>query len=163
MGRGGAAARWVLPPSSNQPEGIVGLRGPCLGERKCPFPRPSVWPPFLHASPAPSTAGGWKVNLHPLKKQLPSSLAVAEEKACQSSAGGDSLLDTSASSYPGAPFGSHCMESNSGDMTVIEEVRLENPKVRAHGGDAFCPAGACGGWTLAFSVPCLRITAGTPA
>ncbi|XP_011288864.2 general transcription factor 3C polypeptide 1 isoform X2 [Felis catus] len=78
-----------------------------------------------HSTPA---KGGWKVNLHPLKKQLPSSLAVAEEKACQSSAGGDSLLDTSASSYPGAPFGSHCMESNSGDMTVIEEVRLENPK-----------------------------------
>ncbi|XP_040319620.1 general transcription factor 3C polypeptide 1 [Herpailurus yagouaroundi] len=78
-----------------------------------------------HSTPA---KGGWKVNLHPLKKQLPSSLAVAEEKACQSSAGGDSLLDTSASSYPGAPFGFHCMESNSGDMTVIEEVRLENPK-----------------------------------
>ncbi|XP_042826828.1 general transcription factor 3C polypeptide 1 isoform X1 [Panthera tigris] len=78
-----------------------------------------------HSTPA---KGGWKVNLHPLKKQLPSSLAVAEEKACQSSAGGDSLLDTSASAYPGAPFGSHCMESSSGDMTVIEEVRLENPK-----------------------------------
>ncbi|XP_077616584.1 general transcription factor 3C polypeptide 1 isoform X1 [Crocuta crocuta] len=77
-----------------------------------------------HSTPA---KGGWKVSLPPLKKKLPSSLA-AEEKACPSSMGRDSFLDTSAAAYPGAPFGSHRMESSSGDITMIEEVRLENPK-----------------------------------
>ncbi|XP_029801952.1 general transcription factor 3C polypeptide 1 [Suricata suricatta] len=65
--------------------------------------------------------GGWKVSLPPLKKQRAPSLA-AEEKARLSSAGGDGGLD------PGAPFGSHRMESSSGDITMIEEVRLDNPK-----------------------------------
>ncbi|XP_004450524.2 general transcription factor 3C polypeptide 1 [Dasypus novemcinctus] len=79
-----------------------------------------------HSTP---NKGGWKIlNLHPLKKQLPSSSAVAEEKAWQSSVGGDSLLDTSSSSDAPVSFGSHCVDSNSGDIAVIEEVRLENPK-----------------------------------
>lgn len=112
------------------PEGIVGLRASGLGQPKCPFLRPSLRPPLVHAPPAPSAAGGWKVSLPPLKKKLPSSLA-AEEKACPSSMGRDSFLDTSAAAYPGAPFGSHRMESSSGDITMIEEVRLENPKVSA--------------------------------
>uniref|UniRef100_A0A452TMI6 General transcription factor IIIC subunit 1 n=1 Tax=Ursus maritimus TaxID=29073 RepID=A0A452TMI6_URSMA len=85
----------------------------------------------LGAQPHHSTSakGGWKVvNPHPPKKQPPSSLGAAEEKASQSSAGRDSLQDSSTSSDPGVSFGSHCMKSSSGDITVIEEVRLENPK-----------------------------------
>ncbi|EFB18282.1 hypothetical protein PANDA_016315, partial [Ailuropoda melanoleuca] len=85
----------------------------------------------LGAQPHHSTSakGGWKVvNLHPPKKQPPSSLGAAEEKASQSSAGRDSLQDTSTSSDPGVSFGSRCMRGSSGDITVIEEVRLENPK-----------------------------------
>ncbi|XP_032460008.1 general transcription factor 3C polypeptide 1 [Phocoena sinus] len=75
-----------------------------------------------------STKGGWKViSLHPLKKHPSSSLGAAE-RACQSSFRGDNLLDTSSSSDPSVPLGSHCMESHSGDIAVIEEVRLENPK-----------------------------------
>uniref|UniRef100_A0A8C0KFE9 Ral transcription factor IIIC subunit 1 n=1 Tax=Canis lupus dingo TaxID=286419 RepID=A0A8C0KFE9_CANLU len=80
-----------------------------------------------------SAKGGWKVvNPHPLKKQLPSSLGGAEEKACQSSAGRDSLQDTSTSmqdtSTSSMSFGSHRMRNSNGDMTVIEEVRHENTK-----------------------------------
>ncbi|XP_010989212.2 general transcription factor 3C polypeptide 1 isoform X1 [Camelus dromedarius] len=79
-----------------------------------------------HSTP---TKVGWKVvNLHPLKKQPSAFPGAAEERACRSSVGGDSLLDTSSSSDPNVSFGSHCMESHSGDIAVIEEVRLENPK-----------------------------------
>ncbi|XP_037669883.1 general transcription factor 3C polypeptide 1 isoform X2 [Choloepus didactylus] len=79
-----------------------------------------------HSSP---TKGGWKVlNLHPLKKQPSSSPAAAEERACQTAVSADSLLDTSSSSEANMSFGAHCMENNSGDIAVIEEVRLENPK-----------------------------------
>lgn len=74
------------------------------------------------------------MNLHPLKKQPSSSPGAAEEKACWSTVAGDGLLDTSSNSDPSVPFGSSCLESNSGDIAVIEEVRLENPKVRAHSG-----------------------------
>ncbi|XP_059978368.1 general transcription factor 3C polypeptide 1 isoform X3 [Lagenorhynchus albirostris] len=75
-----------------------------------------------------STKGGWKViSLHPLKKHPSSSLGAAE-RASQSSFRGDNLLDTSSSSDPSVSLGSHCMESHSGDIAVIEEVRLENPK-----------------------------------
>lgn len=74
------------------------------------------------------------MNLHPLKKQPSSSPGAADEKACWNSVAGDGLLDTSSSSDPSVPFGSSCLESNSGDIAVIEEVRLENPKVRAHRG-----------------------------
>ncbi|KAB0394536.1 hypothetical protein E2I00_004116 [Balaenoptera physalus] len=75
-----------------------------------------------------STAGGWKViSLHPLKKHSSSSVGAAE-RAGQSSFGGDNLLDTSSSADPGVSLGSHCVESHSGDIAVIEEVRLENPK-----------------------------------
>uniref|UniRef100_A0A8C9DDC2 Ral transcription factor IIIC subunit 1 n=1 Tax=Prolemur simus TaxID=1328070 RepID=A0A8C9DDC2_PROSS len=81
---------------------------------------------FHHSTP---TKGGWKVlNLHPLKKQPSSSPGAAEEKACRSSASRDNLLDTSSTSDPSVSFGSHCLDSNSGDIAVIEEVRLENPK-----------------------------------
>ena len=84
-----------------------------------------------------STAGGWKViSLHPLKKHSSSSVGAAE-RAGQSSFRGDNLLDTSSSADPGVSLGSHCMESHSGDIAVIEEVRLENPKVSAHGGGRF--------------------------
>lgn len=86
-------------------------------------------------SPRPSAAGGWKVgNLHPQKKQLPSSLGAAEEKRCQSSASRDGPQDPGSSADPGVSFGSRCTKNSSGDITVIEEVRLENPKVSAHGG-----------------------------
>lgn len=99
-----------------------------------------VWPAEhnrLHCPPLgmapfivhPCPPGGWKVNLHPLKKQPSCSPGAAEEKACRGSAAGDSLLDTSSSSEPNLAFGSHCVDSNSGDIAVIEEVRLENPKV----------------------------------
>ncbi|KAM9056830.1 general transcription factor 3C polypeptide 1 isoform 4-T5 [Megaptera novaeangliae] len=78
-----------------------------------------------HTTP---TKGGWKViSLHPLKKHSSSSVGAAE-RAGQSSFGGDNLLDTSSSADPGVSLGSHCVESHSGDIAVIEEVRLENPK-----------------------------------
>lgn len=113
-------------------------------------------------SSRPSTAGGWKVvNPHPPKKQPPSSLGAAEEKASQSSAGRDSLQDSSTSSDPGVSFGSHCMKSSSGDITVIEEVRLENPKVSAHGGERLFSDRRRGRWTLVFSDLCITVTATT--
>ncbi|XP_008564836.1 PREDICTED: general transcription factor 3C polypeptide 1 [Galeopterus variegatus] len=85
------------------------------------------WAQPHHSTP---TKGGWKVfNLHPLKKQPSSHPGAAEEKACRGLvSGGDSFLDTSSSSDPNVSFGSHCVESGSGDIAVIEEVRLENPK-----------------------------------
>uniref|UniRef100_A0A9L0IWV0 Ral transcription factor IIIC subunit 1 n=1 Tax=Equus asinus TaxID=9793 RepID=A0A9L0IWV0_EQUAS len=98
-------------------------RGP-QGDMKslslCPGTQPR------HSTPA---KGGWKVvNLHPLKKQPASSPAAAEEKACRSSGGRNSLPEASSSTDPSVSYGSHCMKSNSGDIAVIEEVRLENPK-----------------------------------
>nr|XP_035922093.1 general transcription factor 3C polypeptide 1 isoform X1 [Halichoerus grypus] len=76
-----------------------------------------------------SAKGGWKVgNLHPQKKQLPSSLGAAEEKRCQSSTSRDGPQDPGSSADPGVSFGSRCTKNSSGDITVIEEVRLENPK-----------------------------------
>ena len=70
-------------------------------------------------------AGGWKVlNLHPLKKPK----AAAEERSRRSSACRDGL-DTSSSSELNAPFDPHSMDSHRGDIAVIEEVRLDNPKV----------------------------------
>nr|XP_044987786.1 general transcription factor 3C polypeptide 1 [Jaculus jaculus] len=78
-----------------------------------------------HSTP---TKGGWKVlNLHPLKKPPAASPGNAEERACRSSASKDGL-DTSSSSELNASFDPHCVESHSGDIAVIEEVRLENPK-----------------------------------
>jgi hypothetical protein len=77
--------------------------------------------------------GAWKVlNLHPLKAQSSSSLGAAEEKGRRSSGDRDSLLDTSGSSDL-VSFDPHCVESSSGDIAVIEEVRLENPKVSGLG------------------------------
>lgn len=74
-----------------------------------------------HSTPA---KGGWKVlNLHPLKKPK----AAAEERSRRSSACRDGL-DTSSSSELNAPFDPHSMDSHSGDIAVIEEVRLDNPK-----------------------------------
>ncbi|XP_047388879.1 general transcription factor 3C polypeptide 1 isoform X3 [Sciurus carolinensis] len=79
-----------------------------------------------HSTP---TKGGWKVlNLHPLKKQPSSSAGAAEERASRGSVGRDGLLDTSSNSDLNVSFGSHCVESNNGDIAVIEEVRLDNPK-----------------------------------
>nr|XP_027804403.2 general transcription factor 3C polypeptide 1 isoform X1 [Marmota flaviventris] len=79
-----------------------------------------------HSTP---TKGGWKVlNLHPLKKQPSSSAGAAEDRACRGPAGRDGLLDSSNNSDLNVSFGSHCVESNSGDIAVIEEVRLDNPK-----------------------------------
>lgn len=133
----GAAGRHV-PESSSQPHGILGLQGAGpAAEQKCPPLCPSMGPQFSCA-PHPFTAGGWKVgNLHPPKKQLPSSLGVAEEQPCQSSARQDSLPDTSSSSDPGVSFSSRSMKNSSGDITVIEEVRHENPKVSARGGECW--------------------------
>ncbi|KAM6155909.1 general transcription factor 3C polypeptide 1 [Rhynchocyon petersi] len=72
--------------------------------------------------------GGWKgANRHPLKKQLSGSSGAAEENAGWNSTGGDNL-DTSGFSDTSVPFGSHCLDSNTGDIAVIEEVRMENPK-----------------------------------
>ncbi|KAL0617008.1 General transcription factor 3C polypeptide 1 [Plecturocebus cupreus] len=86
--------------------------------------RPKTQP--HHSTPA---KGGWKVlNLHSLKKQPPSFPAAAEERSCQSLASRDNLLDTSSVSDPNVSFVSHCTDSNSGDIAVIEEVRMENPK-----------------------------------
>lgn len=73
--------------------------------------------------------GGWKVlNLHPLKKPKAASLRTAELRARRSSGARDGL-DTSGSSELSASFDPHNMESHSGDIAVIEEVRLDNPKV----------------------------------
>ncbi|XP_004623195.2 general transcription factor 3C polypeptide 1 [Octodon degus] len=78
-----------------------------------------------HSTP---TKGGWKLlNLHPLKKPLPSSPGAAEERTSRTSGGRDAL-DTSSSSDLSMSFGSHCMESSSGDIAMIEEVRVDNPK-----------------------------------
>uniref|UniRef100_A0A8D1VDV0 General transcription factor 3C polypeptide 1 n=1 Tax=Sus scrofa TaxID=9823 RepID=A0A8D1VDV0_PIG len=82
-----------------------------------------------HSHHSTPTKGGWSVvSLHPLRKQPSSSPGAAEERACRSSAARDSLLDPSSSSDPSVSFGSHCVESHRGDIAVIEEVRLENPK-----------------------------------
>ncbi|KAG8513544.1 LOW QUALITY PROTEIN: General transcription factor 3C polypeptide 1, partial [Galemys pyrenaicus] len=79
-----------------------------------------------HSTPS---KGGWKVvNLHPLKKQPASSPGAAEEKACRSAVGRDGLVGTRSSSDPSMSFSSRCMESGCGDIAMIEEVRLENPK-----------------------------------
>uniref|UniRef100_A0A8C2LKT3 General transcription factor III C 1 n=1 Tax=Cricetulus griseus TaxID=10029 RepID=A0A8C2LKT3_CRIGR len=78
-----------------------------------------------HSTPA---KGGWKVlNLHPLKKPKAASLRTAELRARRSSGARDGL-DTSGSSELSASFDPHNMESHSGDIAVIEEVRLDNPK-----------------------------------
>lgn len=69
------------------------------------------------------------MNLNPLKRQPPALAGAAEGAACGSRAGTDNLLDTSSSSEPS--FGSHHMENDTGDIALIEEVRLENPKVSA--------------------------------
>ncbi|KAM5197952.1 general transcription factor 3C polypeptide 1 isoform 1-T1 [Hipposideros larvatus] len=76
-----------------------------------------------------SSTGGWKGNLHLLKKHPSSSPAAAEEKKpCRSSISRQNLPDTSSFSDPSASFGSKRLKSSSGDIAVIEEVRLENPK-----------------------------------
>ncbi|XP_006896693.1 PREDICTED: general transcription factor 3C polypeptide 1 [Elephantulus edwardii] len=73
--------------------------------------------------------GGWKgTNRNPMKKPLAGSSGAGEEKAGWSSVGGDGHLDTSGFSDTSGPFSSHCIDSNSGDIAVIEEVRMENPK-----------------------------------
>lgn len=80
-----------------------------------------------------SAVGGWKViNLHPLKKQSSFSSGAAEERASRGAFGGDKL-DTSGSSELGMSLGPHCVDSHSGDIAVIEEVRLENSKVSPTG------------------------------
>ena len=111
------------------------------------FPLLWPWPSHLCLS---SASGGWKViNLHPLKKQ---SSGAAEERASRGTFGGDNL-DTSGSSELGMSLGPHCMDSHSGDIAVIEEVRLENSKVSPTGrpfppGRSLWQAGVC----LLFSV-----------
>lgn len=107
---------------------LAGLGLVWLPSVKAPLALPLMWPQFILSALPP---GGWKVNLHPLKKQPTSSPGAAEERACRGSVGADSLLDTSSSSEATSAFGSHCVESNSGDIAVIEEVRLDNPKVSA--------------------------------
>lgn len=73
--------------------------------------------------------GGWKVlNLHPLKKPKAASHGGAEGRARRSSAGREGL-NTSSSSELNTSFDPNNMESHSGDIAVIEEVRLDNPKV----------------------------------
>ncbi|XP_040829101.1 general transcription factor 3C polypeptide 1 [Ochotona curzoniae] len=77
-----------------------------------------------HSTP---TKGSWKVvNLNPLKRHPSGFAGAAEGSTCGSRASADSLLDTSSSSEPS--LGSHHMESDTGDIALIEEVRLENPK-----------------------------------
>ncbi|XP_004856054.1 general transcription factor 3C polypeptide 1 isoform X2 [Heterocephalus glaber] len=94
-----------------------------------PHVRPSAeFGPGAQPQHSTPTKGGWKLlNLHPLKRQLPSSPGAAEERASRSSGARDNL-DTSGSSDFNVSFGSHCMESASGDIAMIEEVRLDNPK-----------------------------------
>lgn len=71
--------------------------------------------------------GGWKVlNLHPLKK--PKALGTGEERARRSSRARNGL-NTSSSSELNTSFDPNNMENHSGDIAVIEEVRLDNPKV----------------------------------
>lgn len=110
-----------------------------------PLTFPLLWPWSSHLRLS-SASGGWKViNLHPLKKQ-PSSGA-AEERASRGTFGGDNL-DTSGSSELGMSLGPHCVDSHSGDIAVIEEVRLENSKVSPTGrpfppGRSLWQAGVC--------------------
>lgn len=71
--------------------------------------------------------GGWKVlNLHPLKK--PKALGTGEERARRSSRARNGL-NTSSSSELNTSFDPNNMDNHSGDIAVIEEVRLDNPKV----------------------------------
>ncbi|XP_069860386.1 general transcription factor 3C polypeptide 1 isoform X1 [Dipodomys merriami] len=84
-----------------------------------------------HSTPG---KGGWKAgNMNAMKAQPSSSLGAAEEKGAR-----DGLGDTSSSSDL-VSFGSHCVESNGGDIAVIEEVRLDkeissSQKSGRHGG-----------------------------
>ncbi|XP_012587099.1 PREDICTED: general transcription factor 3C polypeptide 1 [Condylura cristata] len=76
-----------------------------------------------HSTPS---KGGWKVvNLHPLKKQPASSPGAADERPGRSAVGRDGLVDASSSSDL---LGTHCIGNSTGDIAMIEEVRLENPK-----------------------------------
>ncbi|XP_004615986.1 general transcription factor 3C polypeptide 1 [Sorex araneus] len=105
-----------LSESDSEEEGGSGGRRRARGDAKA---QPH------HSTP---TKGGWKIlNLHPLKKP-PAITGSTEERTFRNSVCGDSVLDSSSSSDPNASFGSHCMESSLGDIAVIEEVKLENPK-----------------------------------
>lgn len=155
MGVGPGLRAWGPPPSSSADRRApFGLAGCGLAAARWRRGSPCRSAPVL-------TAGGWSVvSLHPLRKQPSSSPGAAEERACRSSAARDSLLDPSSSSDPSVSFGSHCVESHRGDIAVIEEVRLENPKVSVHGG----AGSACGRCTSASSVLCLRsVTAAAAA
>ncbi|XP_006148317.1 general transcription factor 3C polypeptide 1 isoform X1 [Tupaia chinensis] len=72
-----------------------------------------------HSTPA--KGGGKSLNRHSLKKQPSSFPGAAEEKSCHISGGGDTLETYSRSD----PFGSRRVESSSGDMALIEEIKLE--------------------------------------
>nr|XP_019610233.1 PREDICTED: general transcription factor 3C polypeptide 1 isoform X2 [Rhinolophus sinicus] len=89
-------------------------------KRRCRGPRGDV--------KSSSSAGRWKGNLRPLKKQPSWSPGAAEDKACRSSVSCDTVLDTSSSSDPSVSFDCNCLKSSSGNIAVIEEVKLENPK-----------------------------------
>ncbi|XP_005405198.1 PREDICTED: general transcription factor 3C polypeptide 1 [Chinchilla lanigera] len=115
-----------LSESDSEEEG--GCRGGKRRARGGPRRASAEFGPGCRPHHSTPTKGGWKLlNLNPLKKQLPSSPGTAEERASRSSWGRDPL-DTSGSSDLSQSFGSHCMESTSGDIAMIEEVRLENPK-----------------------------------
>ncbi|XP_074178864.1 general transcription factor 3C polypeptide 1 isoform X1 [Rhinolophus sinicus] len=102
-------------------------------KRRCRGPRGDVKssssaglrPRPHHSTP---TKGRWKGNLRPLKKQPSWSPGAAEDKACRSSVSCDTVLDTSSSSDPSVSFDCNCLKSSSGNIAVIEEVKLENPK-----------------------------------
>lgn len=73
--------------------------------------------------------GGWKVvNLYLLKKQLFFFLGVVEERVCQSFVSRDNFLDISSVLEFSVFFVFYCVDSNSGDIVVIEEVWMENLK-----------------------------------
>ncbi|XP_027718537.1 general transcription factor 3C polypeptide 1 isoform X3 [Vombatus ursinus] len=78
-----------------------------------------------HSTPAKA---GWRfLKQHSTKKKSSSSLGTTDETDETSGAFVDNILETSKGSEANISFGTHSTDED-GDVAVIEEVRLENPK-----------------------------------
>ncbi|XP_051844236.1 general transcription factor 3C polypeptide 1 [Antechinus flavipes] len=78
-----------------------------------------------HSTP---TKSGWRfLNQHSTKKKSSSSLGTTDETDEASGAFVDNILESSKGSEANVSFGTHSTDED-GDVAVIEEVKLENPK-----------------------------------
>ncbi|KAM9096260.1 general transcription factor 3C polypeptide 1 isoform X2 [Sarcophilus harrisii] len=78
-----------------------------------------------HSTP---TKSGWRfLNQHSTKKKSSSSLGTTDEMDEGSGAFVDNILESSKGSEANVSFGTHSTDED-GDVAVIEEVKLENPK-----------------------------------